>query len=126
MPATPLEKQRLRLETGDDSASLPDADLDALFEIAEADYAGYGRAAQYAFARLLRRQSLLAQARKQVDYSANESSEKLSQIAAGLESDVARDMDVLSVLIAQSRPAFGVGKSRRVPPRQQETPHDEL
>lgn len=126
MPATSLERQRLRLETGDDPNSLPDAEVDALFDIAEAEYAARSRSVHYAFARLLRRQNLLAHARKQADYSANESSERLSQIANGLAQDVTRDAQALLDVLAAEQPAFGIGKGRRVPPRHKEQPHDDI
>lgn len=116
MAATAAQRTRLRFELGHDATSLPDADANAIWDWAVADYGSYDADVWMAAAVLIGRKNLLAQARKQVTYKAGQSSENLTDIAKGLAEDIARDEKKLEEAIQKNSPAAKIVATRKKPP----------
>jgi len=88
MPATQVEKDRLRNMLNGDETSMPDAYLDDdVFAEAEAEYAEskYGRSVIFTAAALRAVQDMLFRAAAEVDYDEGDASEKRSQVFKQLE-----------------------------------------
>lgn len=80
MPATDTERSRLRRKTGDNDTSLSDAEIDALFDEAEAEYSEYDRLIQFWGAVVERKRELKAAAAADVTYDQGDKSERLSDL----------------------------------------------
>jgi gas vesicle protein len=78
MAVTQTQIDRLRRDTGTDETSLPDEDIQDIFDEADEKYTDTATAAAYT--RVLTIQSLLASSARLATYRQNESSENLSDI----------------------------------------------
>lgn len=83
MAVTQSQIDRLRRDTGTTETSLPDEDIQDIFDEAGEKYSDSATAAS--FARVLVIQSLLSNAAKLHSYKANESSENLSDVFKNLQ-----------------------------------------
>lgn len=124
--ATVVDQQRLRMDLGlqpDDTASMSDAVIDAIFVEAGEYYTDPASAA--AATRVLSLRRLLMQAANEVDYTKNNSTEKASQRYDHLTKELARWEDILSYVEAISGDGGAVrsGKPQTIPPRIQEYPY---
>lgn len=79
--ATVADYDLLRADVAATEAQLSDADAEDIFDTVEADYAG-DASAIYAAARVLYLRRAWADATNLADYTQNEESERLSQVAA--------------------------------------------
>lgn len=105
MAVTQTQIDRLRRDVGGDETSLPDETVQDIFDEAEETYSD--AASALAQTRILALQGLLASAAKMADYTANESSEKRSQVYSNLSKlldlwqkrldDAVADADVASL-----------------------------
>lgn len=126
--ATTLEQQRFRLDLGfgaDDTTSLPNATIDALFVEAGESYTD--AASILASTRVLYIGRLLIQAAAEVDYTQNNTQEKASQRYDHLRLELARWQkkldDAIAVVDAAARPsAARFGRTTRRPARVREYP----
>lgn len=84
MPATETEKTRLRRQLGDDITSLPDAEIDDLFNEAEELYPNNARTTQFAAVKLQAIRDKLVQAAKRTSYSQGGASESLGELFSNL------------------------------------------
>lgn len=118
-----LNYDDFRADIGDANAAFGDAEIDRLEERA---VARWGAAVAYEGARVLAVQQLLANSAKRYDYTANESSEKQSQVFNHL-----RDMlklyqadldDVLDDLAEAASAKARFGGTRKIPSRRKEYP----
>ena len=124
--ATLVEQQRLRMDLGfqpDDTASLSDATIDAIFLEAGEYYTDPASIA--ASTRVLCLRRLMMQAANEVDYTKNNSTEKSSQRYDHLSKELARWEDILEYATALSGGSGAVrsGKSQQLPPRLREYPY---
>ena len=118
MPAQGSEAALLRRKSGDSVTSLPDEDLDMLFEQAETDYVDYSRKVIFQAVLVERKRELLAVARKAVTYQLNETRENLSDIAKGLAEDLEKEEAKLAELISLEKPvALRTAVMKRIPTR---------
>lgn len=122
MPATSSEKTLFRTRLGGNATAMPDAYVDAIFDEAETDYAGYSRSVQVNAALYIGAQDLLANAAAQVDYDANESSEKRSQRFKHLESLVKLRRQLLDEALADTTSGVYGGVIRPIPTRKRDYP----
>lgn len=131
MPAQDAsERNRLRRQAGETETSLPDSDVDTLFDDAELEYEGYTRGVQFKGAVVLHLERLLIQSARGVDYEQGEASEKLSQRFKQIEKMLERAQKKLDRALASEGTAsdaglaVGFGRLRKVPPTQREYPDD--
>lgn len=120
--ATLLEQQRLRLDLGllaDDTTSLPDATIDAIFVEAGETYTG---ASLLASTRVIAIRRLRAQAASSVDYTQNNTSERASQRFAQLGALLTEWQGILDEAVAGTRSAARFGRTTRRPARIKEHP----
>lgn len=82
--ATTIQRDRVRGDLDATSTDLPDLEVDDLYLRAEERYATNSAAVE-AYVRILAIRRLQAGAAKRVDYTQNESQEKLSQVFAHLQ-----------------------------------------
>lgn len=123
--ASLLEQQRLRLDVGlaaDDTTSLPDATIDAVFVEAGENYTD--AASLVASTRVIVLRRLRASASSAVDYQQNNSSEKASQRFAHLTTLLKEWQGKLDEAIVDGR-GSGVksGRTTRKPARIKEYPN---
>jgi len=122
--ATLVEQQRLRMDLGfqpDDTLSLSDATIDAIFVEAGERYED--PASTLIATRVISLRRLLMQAANEVDYTQNNTSEKASQRYDHLTKEYDRWFRLLrdaEELVAGG--AVRSGKPMRVPPRVREYP----
>jgi hypothetical protein len=122
--ATSTERQRLRLDLGlaaDDTTSLPDATIDALFVEAEETYTD--ASSIIAATRVIYINRLMMQAAADVDYVQNNTQEKASQRYAHLAKELAKWQARLDAAVAISNgSAARFGRTTRRPARIKEHP----
>lgn len=122
--ATLLEQQRLRLDVGltaNDTTTLPDATIDALFVEAGETYTD--AASIHAATRVIYIRRLLTQAANEVDYTQNNTTEKASQRYEHLKELLAEwqgKLDAAVSVTAGSAARFG--RTGRKPARIKEYP----
>jgi prophage DNA circulation protein len=122
MSVTAAEYAEFRRKLGGSETSMPDAYIDALFEQAESDYDGQDRRIIRAAAWLAASEELLANAASDVDYTANASSEKLSQRFNQLEKMVKRFESALAAAQQKYGSSVTWGIIRKIPTRNKEYP----
>lgn len=115
-----LNYDDFRADIGDVNEAFEDADIDQLETRA---LARYGADAGYEGARVLAVQQLIANAAKFSDYTANESSEKKSQIFKNLKDllDIYK-ADLADVVESAAGANVRMGKTTKKPPRRKEYP----
>lgn len=118
-----VDHDDFRADIGDANTAFSNLEIDRLAERAAARW---GAAVAYEGARVLAVQQLLANAAKRYDYTANESSEKQSQVFKHLQ-DMLKlyqaDLDdVLSDLAEASSGKARFGGTRKIPSRRKEYP----
>jgi|GEM_PF-2645479 len=126
MPATATEITSLRRQLDADASALPDADINAMWDEAVADYPKYvgTRPVIFAVVRLQAWRELMASASKRVDYKQNQSEEKLSQLLANMRVMEAFYLKQLTALIATATlPPVQWGGMRNIPPRKRDVPN---
>lgn len=105
MPASSVEKSRLRARLNGDVTSMPDSYLDDdVFADVEDQYAGYSRRVVFTAALLRVTSDLMMRAVTAVDYDEGDASEKRSQIMKHLQAMSAQFQKELSTLIADEAP----------------------
>lgn len=123
MPATASELTMFRAELDIVEAAMSDDVVNNIFDAAEADYSGYARKVIRYAAYTSASQFLLNRANRMVDYTANESSEKLSQLPANLAKQVAYYQKKVDEAVAEeSSVGFASGRTKTIPPRVRDMP----
>lgn len=119
----PTSSQRdwVRYDLDVDSSAMPDSEVDDLYVRAEAKYSTNSDAVE-CFVRVLAIGRLLAGSGKRADYTANQSSEKLSQIFSNLFRLRGVYMDELAK--AEGGDLINWGGLRRKPSHVEEFPDD--
>lgn len=124
MSATTTEKTRFRRKLDGNATSLPDDYIDAVFDEAEEDYAGYDRAVIVKHALVLGVDDLIVKASKLTDYDQNQSSEKRSQIVKALRElrkSFVADREQ-AIIDTEQQTGVRFGKMKRKPTRQKGYP----
>lgn len=124
MPATASEKVLFRTELDGDATAMTDAYIDAVFDEAEGDYAGYSREVIKLASYLKGAVHLRNRAARDVDYQQNESSEKLSQRFAQLEKMVSYYQTQLSTAVSSNKPAVKLLVTKKIPTRLKRYPDE--
>lgn len=121
MATSAAQKQRLRDDVDGNATSLPDAEIDAIFDEAAETYTDL--AAQTAYTRVIAIRRLLASSAKLTDYAANESQEKLSQVFKHLRDLLSFWQDELEAAIAATAgSAARFGRTMAKPTKVKEYP----
>lgn len=120
---TPAQRDAVRYDLGTDSTIMGDPEIDTLYDRASAFWPGNDFAIE-AQVRMLVIRRLYAQASKLVDYTANQSSEKLSQIRDGLKDLYAQYADDLTVSTQDTGGLVNFGGLRRYNARTVDVPRD--
>jgi 5,10-methenyltetrahydromethanopterin hydrogenase len=112
-----------RLELGINSSVMDDTAVNAVFDQAEGDYAGYSRIVVRYAAYVTAISALVNAAANLADYEANEAREKLSQIPANLEKRLSSYQKKLDEATANET-TVGVrfGRPKQIPPRVRDVP----
>ncbi len=120
---TDRQYRQVRYPLAADATTLPDAELDYLFEDAAVYYAG-NEDAQSAWVGVQVCRNLRAQAAKRVDYKQNQSQEWLSQIFPRLKEIQKEFEDQLEETLTVGATVVRYGGIRRTVPRLIELPDD--
>ncbi len=126
MGATVTEIASLRRQLDADAAALPDDDINALWDEAEAGYPDYvtNRQIMFAVVRLSAWRELMVSASKRVDYKQNQSEEKLSQLLNNMALMEKRfEAQLNKLLIEATPPPVRWGGMRNHPPRKRDIPN---
>jgi len=126
MGATPTEITSLRRQLDADSTALPEADINAMWDEAEALYPAQvaNRRVIFAVVRLQAWRELMVSASKRVDYKQNQSEEKGSQLLKNMEAVEKRFVDELETLLTEATlPPVQWGGIRNHPPRKRDVPN---
>lgn len=124
MAVTQAQIDRLRRDTGTDETSLPDSDVQDVFDEAGESYTDAATIAAYT--RVLTIQGLLSSSAKLATYRQNESTENLSDIFKHLKDllKVWEDKTTDAITAASTSGAARFGGVRRQPARVREYPGD--
>jgi hypothetical protein len=125
MPAQGNEARMLRRKTSDTATSLPDDDIELIFEEVEAKYSDYltNRPVILQAAIVSRLKELVVAASKSVTYQLNETRINRSDTAKVLQDSLDDAQKELDTLLADVKPiAVGMGNIRRVPTQWKDTP----
>jgi chemotaxis regulatin CheY-phosphate phosphatase CheZ len=122
VPSTTTQRTRLRRDTGTDSTSLPDAEIDDIYAEAEEQYTD--AVVIDAYTRVIVFRQLLAQAAARTTYKQNQSQEELSDLFKHYQGMVKYWEDQLAEAVAAASVsgAARLGKTKRVPSRLKEYP----
>lgn len=126
MGATPTEITSLRRQLDTDSTALPEADINAMWDEAEALYPAHvtNRRVIFAVVRLQAWRELMVSASKRVDYKQNQSEEKGSQLLKNMEAVEKRFAGELEALLTEATmPPVQWGGIRNHPPRKRDVPN---
>ena len=123
MATTDAQKARLRRDTGTNATSLPDDDIDDIFDEAAETYTDATTAAAYT--RVLVLQGILADSAKLVNYRQNESQENMSDVFKHVQALLnvwEEKTDEAATAAASSSGAARFGSVRRKPAKVREYP----
>ena len=122
MPSTETQRTRLRRDTGTDSASLPDLEIDDIYTEAGEQYTD--SVVIDAYARVVVFRQLLAQAAARTSYKQNQSQEELSDLFKHYQGMLKYWEDQLAEAVAAASVSGAArpGKTKRVPSRLKEYP----
>ena len=122
MPSTETQRTRLRRDTGTDSTSLPDLEIDDIYTEAGEQYTD--SVVIDAYARVVVFRQLLAQAAARTSYKQNQSQEELSDLFKHYQGMLKYWEDQLAEAVAAASVsgAARLGKTKRVPSRLKEYP----
>lgn len=123
MATTDAQKARLRRDTGTNATSLPDDDIDDIFDEAAETYSDGATAAAYT--RVLVLQGILADSAKLVNYRQNESQENMSDVFKHVQALLnvwEEKTDEAATAAASSSGAARFGSVRRKPAKVREYP----
>jgi len=126
MGATATEITSLRRQLSADATALPEADINAMWDEAEALYPTHvtNRRVIFAVVRLQAWRDLMVSASKRLDYKQNQSEEKGSQLLKNMEAVEKRFADELAVLLRDATlPPVQWGGIRVHPPRKRDVPN---
>ena len=126
MGATSTEIASLRRQLDADATALPEADINAMWDEAEALYPAQvaNRRVIFAVVRLQAWRELMVSASKRVDYKQNQSEEKGSQLLKNMEAVEKRFVDELETLLTEATlPPVQWGGIRNHPPRKRDVPN---
>lgn len=124
MPASAEWKAALRADTGTDSTSLTDAEIDDIYDAGVILYTD--TASLEAYGRVIVFRRLMAQAASRTSYKQNQSTEELSDLIKHFKMMVDLWKAQLDEAVAAAESAltgaFKMGRSKRVPSRLKEYP----
>lgn len=126
MGATPTEITSLRRQLDADATALPDADINAMWDEAEALYPDHvtNRRLIFAVVRLQAWRDLMVSASKRLDYKQNQSEEKGSQLLKNMGVMEKRFAGELETLLKDATlPPVQWGGIRVHPPRKRDVPN---
>lgn len=122
---TQLQRDQLRYDLSADEDTMNDGEIDFLYSRAETKYPNSTDAVE-ASVRLMAINALLIQASKRNDYTANRSTEKLSQLFSNLLKLRPIFLQDLKDAENDDNPGVRYGQLRRAPSRLEEYPDPEM
>lgn len=121
---TDAQRDAVRYDLSASSSVMPDTEIDLLYDRSTALYSGNDEAIE-AKVRLLAIRAILISAAKMVDYTQNQSSEKLGQVFDHLYKIRTIFADDLLIALSDAGVSVNYGGLRRKPSRIIESPNDD-